>query len=601
MELRKRNSVADALKSFGIIAVVLYHLGFLEMGFLGVDIFLVIAGFFGAKSIYKKYEKGEFNYIDYIIGKLVRLWPLLLIGSALCLLLGCINMLPDNLENLSETVVATNLFANNILQCITTGNYWDVVNNYKPLMHTWYVGVLMQFYVVLPVLFAVVGKKGNSKKKSCLLISAFTLVSLLLYLFYSCNSTEKFYYLPFRFFEFGIGCIISLYTQELASKIEKLGKTTRTAVFYLSLVLLILLISVPLPQSLLSSSLRLILVVVLSTLTLVLSLLPIEDKFAANILSSKFFTSFGKASYSIFVWHQIIIAFIRCFVTSEMSVGIILFYIAVVALLCIPSYIYVENKLVAFMTSKAKKAFVYSATILLFVITTAVSLGIYMNAGVIRDVPELDIYMSNVKRGLHSEYNSRVYDYNKDFSDNEKEKWLILGDSFARDWANIVLETSYLDDVVEFSYSSSFSEEKIIERIKNSDCVFIAEYVLNEKHIDSIRQLLSENNSTVKLWIIGSKNFGESNDIFYAKRNSADYFDSRVDIDKKILSQNNVNANQYGDEFIDIISYVIDDDQTVPVFTPDNKYISQDCRHLTRSGAVYFSSLIDMRSFLNDN
>ncbi len=50
-------------------------------------------------------------------------------------------MLPDDLENLSQSVIATNFFTNNILQAITTKNYWDVVNEYKPLMHTWSLGV----------------------------------------------------------------------------------------------------------------------------------------------------------------------------------------------------------------------------------------------------------------------------------------------------------------------------------------------------------------------------------------------------------------------------------------------------------------------------
>jgi hypothetical protein len=31
----------------------------------------------------------------------------------------------------------------------------------------------------------------------------------------------------------------------------------------------------------------------------------------------------------------------------------------------------------------------------------------------------------------------------------------------------------------------------------------------------------------------------------------------------------------------------------VPVFTPSRKFISEDCRHLTRAGAQYFAQLFD--------
>ena len=46
-----RNNYFDVLKAIAIIAVVLYHFGTCEYGYLGVDIFLVIAGYFTSKSI----------------------------------------------------------------------------------------------------------------------------------------------------------------------------------------------------------------------------------------------------------------------------------------------------------------------------------------------------------------------------------------------------------------------------------------------------------------------------------------------------------------------------------------------------------------------
>ena len=46
-----RNNYFDVLKAVAIIAVVLYHFGISEYGYLGVDIFLVIAGYFTSKSI----------------------------------------------------------------------------------------------------------------------------------------------------------------------------------------------------------------------------------------------------------------------------------------------------------------------------------------------------------------------------------------------------------------------------------------------------------------------------------------------------------------------------------------------------------------------
>lgn len=49
-----RNLYIDVLKAIAIIAVVLYHLGTCEYGYLGVDIFLVIAGYYTVKSVEKQ-------------------------------------------------------------------------------------------------------------------------------------------------------------------------------------------------------------------------------------------------------------------------------------------------------------------------------------------------------------------------------------------------------------------------------------------------------------------------------------------------------------------------------------------------------------------
>lgn len=44
----------DVLIAFAIIAVVLYHTGLMTYGYLGVDLFLVIAGYLTTKSIFSK-------------------------------------------------------------------------------------------------------------------------------------------------------------------------------------------------------------------------------------------------------------------------------------------------------------------------------------------------------------------------------------------------------------------------------------------------------------------------------------------------------------------------------------------------------------------
>ena len=146
----------DLLKGVCILAVFFYHVGWLATGYLGVDAFFVINGFLIVPGLLAKTQDSQFSYLEYIMKRVMRLWPLTLLASTLVLCLGFTGMLPDDFENLSQAVVASNFFAENILSAITTKNYWDPVNDYKPLMHLWYIGILIEFYVLFPLFLLII-------------------------------------------------------------------------------------------------------------------------------------------------------------------------------------------------------------------------------------------------------------------------------------------------------------------------------------------------------------------------------------------------------------------------------------------------------------
>ena len=205
----------DSLKGIAILCVLLFHIGLLKSGYLGVDVFFVINGFLLIPSVVKGVEDGNFSYFRFLEKRIVRLLPLIALASFACLILGYYLMLPDSLENLGQAVIASNFFSENILSAITTKNYWDISNDYKPLMHLWYVGVLMEFYFVLPLLVIILKKlSGFIKRKASYIIfeglCIFTLLSLFLYLLPIDTDSNKFYYLPYRFFELSMGGLIAL-------------------------------------------------------------------------------------------------------------------------------------------------------------------------------------------------------------------------------------------------------------------------------------------------------------------------------------------------------------------------------------------------------
>ena len=149
----------DFLKGLAIIVVVLYHASIIQSGYLGVDLFFVINGFLIIPSLCRNIanSKGMIYYFTFLKKRLIRLWPLIILATIVCFLVGYfVGMLPDDFENLNETIVASNLMSNNLLSAKTIRDYWAVRSNFQPLMHLWYVGILFEFYLVTPLFLYIV-------------------------------------------------------------------------------------------------------------------------------------------------------------------------------------------------------------------------------------------------------------------------------------------------------------------------------------------------------------------------------------------------------------------------------------------------------------
>ena len=151
----------DGLRAVAVISVILFHLGVLPNGYLGVDVFFVISGYLITGIIYQQKVNREFSVLKFYQKRIRRIVPLVLFITAITLSVGLLFMLPDDLENLCQNIIATNLSANNILSFITSSDYWAIKNEFRPLMHTWSLGVEEQFYLIFPILFVLIPSKRN--------------------------------------------------------------------------------------------------------------------------------------------------------------------------------------------------------------------------------------------------------------------------------------------------------------------------------------------------------------------------------------------------------------------------------------------------------
>lgn len=560
----------DGLRAMAVIAVVLFHYGRLPSGYLGVDVFFVISGFLITGIIQREALEGRFSIVGFYLRRIRRILPLSLLVVAIALVVGIFVMLPDDLENLAQSAVATNLCANNILQTITTKNYWDVVNEYKPLMHTWSLGVEEQYYLFYPFLVAPLCRRRP--RTLVLVLGSLAVLSLILFCLPFFKEYQKFYLLPFRFWELAAGGMAAL-VMGGRMVVAPRGRM-------LSLTVLLVLLAFDVPWLANEAVLGL-------TVLATLGMLVLSDSgkgFVQIVLENPVSRFLGLISFSLYMWHQLVLAFARYFWVEETTPGVLGILSVIILGLSVASYYAVEQPF-------RKRSRVSTPVLLVlvsgfFLLTTGASLYIFAKGGVIRDVPELGILKSGAERGIHAAYNARGHEFNKPFSDDKRTKVLVVGDSFGRDWLNVLLESN-LREQIDLSYANSSSDDGFSNRLERADVVFYT-------YAGEVRRsgLKGVEGHLEKLWIVGTKNFGVSNGIFY-NRKGPGYYEQRTEMERGVLASHERMKVEFGSRYIDLIDKVMDERNSVPVFTPERQFISQDCRHFTRSGARYFAGLVE--------
>ena len=155
----------NSLRFFAIIYIVTYHLfrEFLPGGFIAVEVFFCVSGFLVTSKICRQIEKdGELNWRQFVWSRLKRFYPTLILCVLLTLALGVFTS-PDVFTGARRNSLTALTFSTNITELVTGGNY---ENTYLPNVfeHTWFLALMMQFYLVLPLLFKLFLKASASPR-----------------------------------------------------------------------------------------------------------------------------------------------------------------------------------------------------------------------------------------------------------------------------------------------------------------------------------------------------------------------------------------------------------------------------------------------------
>src|SRR5450432_1290367 len=199
----------DGLRAVAVLSVLLFHVapGSVTCGWVGVDVFFVISGFLITRLIKEQIEAGTFSFGSFYARRARRLFSSFIVTVALTSVATRLIFDHGYLQHYAGEVVYALAAASNFFYWLD-GGYFGVAEQYKPLLHTWSLGIEEQFYLIWPLTMLLTYRYCR-RYLWVFLVSAF-LVSLALaeYGIAAGDDNPTFFLLHSRIFEFCIGAAL---------------------------------------------------------------------------------------------------------------------------------------------------------------------------------------------------------------------------------------------------------------------------------------------------------------------------------------------------------------------------------------------------------
>jgi len=298
----KHRPEIDGLRAVAVLPVILFHTG-LEVfsgGFIGVDIFFVISGFLITSILLADMEQGVYSLLTFYERRARRILPALM-AMILCIIpLAWIILLPTDLLDFGQSIVASMTFSSNILFWREI-NYFAINAELKPLLHTWSLSVEEQFYIVFPPLLALIFNRLRIHLLPILLCLAFGSL-VLAQIGTSMSPSAAFFLLPARGWELLIGCLSAVIIWRKIVPLNHYSLNEGLSIFGLSLIFgAIVLVD----ESSAFPGVNALAPTLGTTLVL---LFARPGTLVARMLSVPFLAGIGLISYSAYLWHQPLIS-----------------------------------------------------------------------------------------------------------------------------------------------------------------------------------------------------------------------------------------------------------------------------------------------------
>lgn len=298
----------DTLRAAAVLSVIVFHIekNWLPGGFLGVDIFFVISGFLMTAILLREMSGGgggRFSLKAFYIRRIKRILPAFFAVLAATLIGGFFLFTKDDFFLLWKSALTALGFASN-LYFARGKDYFAPAQEEKPLLHIWSLSVEEQFYFAFPILLLLVVRKSLRVQAGFLA----ALCALSLAASFIPSALDKYYLPHLRACELLIGSLTAVWMRCRQQRQPAIGRRCAAAgALFAVCILSTCLFSYSEQTAYFPGPAALIPCLAVAALIYFNHYEHPLKKF----FQSKITVAAGLISYSLYLWHWPILAFMR--------------------------------------------------------------------------------------------------------------------------------------------------------------------------------------------------------------------------------------------------------------------------------------------------
>lgn len=304
----------QGLRALAVVAVIVNHsVGWPSGGFLGVDIFFVISGFIITSLLLREVDRtGRISFVSFYRRRVKRILPAATLVLLVTVVMSYATFGGDRARQVLADALAAAFFVSNWRVAAEGTDYWADDGTTSPLQHFWSLGVEEQFYLLWPVVIALVGfrlaRSRGFKPTLAGVLTGLAGASLL----WAANQAQSepmwaYFSTITRGWELAAGALVAV----SATQLGRIPQAVRPYLAWGGLVLLVGALGVtseadamPVPGALLA---------VAATVVIIAAGVNADSAREVWPLSNRASGYIGNISYSLYLWHLPVVIFLGAY------------------------------------------------------------------------------------------------------------------------------------------------------------------------------------------------------------------------------------------------------------------------------------------------